>query len=75
MSWQGITDVLYAAKAYIAGVFVAGNTVYQLVVQALADENISFSEAEIIWTAAGGLVAALLTIGAVFQTKNKEVPT
>jgi hypothetical protein len=71
MDWSKWYDFFYAKKAWLAAVIAAGNTVYQLVVAATADEAITLDEANGIKMAVGGLIATVLTFGTVFHAKNK----
>lgn len=71
---QGWLDFLYAKKAWVGAVVAAVGNVVVLVQTAVADEAITFDEAEGIVMAA---VAVLTTLGVfvgVFKATNSHVP-
>lgn len=70
MKLQGILDWFYARKAFVGSLFVAGVSVYNLVLDVLADESVSLTEAETVWTAVGGLLATLGVHLSIFQARN-----
>lgn len=71
---SGFFDLLYAAKAWAAGVVVAVGQVVAAVQLAVADEAISFDEAQGIWLLVTEAATVVFTAVAVFRTRNARAP-
>lgn len=71
---QGFLDLAYAAKAWIAGVVFAVTQLVAGVQVAVADEAISFDEAQGVYLLATEVLGAVLLVRQVFKTKNAKAP-
>lgn len=72
---RGALDLAYAAKAWLGTLVAAIAEVVLLVQTAIADEAISFEEAEGIWMAVVAVVGVVVTFLTIFSTRNKPTPT
>jgi hypothetical protein len=71
---QGFFDLMYAAKAWAAGLVVAVGNVVTLAQVAAADEAISLTEAKGIWIAITEAATVALAMVAVFKKRNAVAP-
>lgn len=69
---EGILDFLYAKKAWVgSGVALVGQYV-NLVRSVIADESVSFTEAETLINGGVALVISLGVLVGVFKSKNSN---
>lgn len=67
---EGFFDMLYAAKAWAAGVVVAVGQVVAAVQVAIADDAISLDEAQGIWLLVTEAATVVFAMVAVFKRRN-----
>ena len=71
---QGFFDFAYAAKAWAGGLWFAIGQVVAAVQLAVADEAISFDEAQGIWLLVTEAATVAVAMTAVFKRRNAPSP-
>jgi hypothetical protein len=71
---RGLFDLGYAAKAWIAAAVAFATQAVAAWQMVVADEAISFDEAEGLWLLATEALGLVLGLVAVFKTRNAPTP-
>ena len=70
-----ILDFLYTKKMWVGGAVAAVGQYVDLVRSVIADESVSFTEAETVVRAGIALVISLAVMFGVYKAKNAPAPT
>jgi len=71
---EGFFDFAYSAKAWIGGLVFAVGQVVAGVQLAVADEAISFDEAQGLWLLVTEVLTVLVAVRAIFKARNAAAP-